>query len=189
MGRIPKATKPKGTKPGRKRPPTAQLDVLDKNKQNARASFSQAPRTAKQYARYVEMGKEFLANVVTQRRERVEKEPSWMCPQGIDTDILAEAFEKPPNKHSVFALELFLTQKCIVEGNGKSTAEGVHGAFAKHWDTMCVVCPFFPVSADFFCFFFGCPGIETGTQGRIALMKQHKKLLDVLRERKLSKPS
>ncbi|KAJ7827711.1 hypothetical protein B0H13DRAFT_2373687 [Mycena leptocephala] len=138
MGRTvtPKATKPKETKPGRKRPPTAQLDVLDKKKQNARSSFSQAPRTAKQYARYVEMGKEFLANVVAQRRERVEKEPSWICPQEIDTDVLAKAFEKPPNKHSVFALELFLTQKCIVEDNGKSTAEGVHGAFAKHWDTM-----------------------------------------------------
>ncbi|KAJ6480027.1 hypothetical protein C8R47DRAFT_1186705 [Mycena vitilis] len=38
--------------------------------------------------------------------------------------------------HSAAALEMFITQKCIVEMLGKSTADGIHGAYAKFWDTM-----------------------------------------------------
>ncbi|KAJ6579194.1 hypothetical protein DFH09DRAFT_913466 [Mycena vulgaris] len=130
---TPAGTAPKKT--GRKKAPTAKLDDLEKTKAKARSDFSQAPKTKEAYDGYLARGKGFLADVVAQRRAKLKEEPSWVCPQGIDTDILEKAFDHP-NKHSVFALELFLTQKCIVEGLGKSTCEGIHGAFAKHWDTM-----------------------------------------------------
>ncbi|KAK7013580.1 hypothetical protein R3P38DRAFT_3576197 [Favolaschia claudopus] len=41
-----------------------------------------------------------------------------------------------PNKHSVYALELYLTQKCVVEELGQSTADGIHGAMADYWDRL-----------------------------------------------------
>jgi hypothetical protein len=76
---------------------------------------------------------------VAQRRKDEARE-SWVRPQDhIDTDLLAKAFSKPPNKYSATALEMFITQKCLVEKLKKSTAEGIHGAFAKYWDTMCVI--------------------------------------------------
>ncbi|KAJ7149831.1 hypothetical protein C8R43DRAFT_1088159 [Mycena crocata] len=123
-------------KPGRKKAPTAKLDELEKNKLKARSDFTQAPRTKGNYEGHVARGHAFLADVVAQRREKARTEPGWVCPQGIDTDILAKAFQNPPNKHSAWALELFLTQKCIVEGLSKSTCDGVHGAFAHLWDNM-----------------------------------------------------
>ncbi|KAJ6530470.1 hypothetical protein DFH09DRAFT_1093516 [Mycena vulgaris] len=130
--RAPRTT-PKKT--GRKKAPTAKLDDLEKTKAKARSDFSQALKTKEAYDGYLVRGKGFLVDVVAQRREKLKTEPSWVCPQGIDTDILEKAFDHP-NKHSVFALGLFLTQKFIVEGLGKSTCGGIHGAFAKHWDTM-----------------------------------------------------
>ncbi|KAJ7508230.1 hypothetical protein B0H11DRAFT_2169261 [Mycena galericulata] len=50
------------------------------------------------------------------------------------TDVLEKAFDKPHNKYSAIALELFITQKCIVENLGHSTGENIHAAFAKYWD-------------------------------------------------------
>ncbi|KAJ7151417.1 hypothetical protein C8R43DRAFT_1087984 [Mycena crocata] len=135
MTRTPgKQSPPKKT--GRKKAPTAHIDTLETSRQTARSNFTQAPRTKNQYGRYVVQGKEFLRDVVEARRKKAKEEPGWVCPQGIDTDVLEKAFENPPNKHSSVALELFLTQKCFVENLGKSTADGIHGAFAKLWDTM-----------------------------------------------------
>jgi hypothetical protein len=36
------------------------------------------------------------------------------------------------------ALELFLVQKCFTENLGKSTGDGIYGAFADYWDNMCI---------------------------------------------------
>lgn len=92
--------------------------------------------TLKQKKTALDRGRAILADVVTDKRQKEKEDAS--CPEleGIDTKILAEAFDGPPNKHSAYALELYLTQKCVVEGYGKSTAEGIHGAFAKYWDGM-----------------------------------------------------
>ncbi|KAJ7822738.1 hypothetical protein B0H14DRAFT_3470511 [Mycena olivaceomarginata] len=49
--------------------------------------------------------------------------PSGSVPKAIDTEELAKAFDNPPNKLSAIALELVTTQKCLVEGLGRNTAE------------------------------------------------------------------
>ncbi|KAJ6458538.1 hypothetical protein C8R45DRAFT_843762 [Mycena sanguinolenta] len=131
----PKSSETPKKKPGRKNAPTAEFDDLEQSKRRARSQHSQAKRTTEAYSGHIKRGRAFLDDLVAQRRERVAKEPSWVCPEGIDTDLAEKAFDTP-NKHSAWALEMFLTQKCIVEGLGKHTAEGIHGAFAKHWDTM-----------------------------------------------------
>jgi hypothetical protein len=52
----------------------------------------------------------------------------------MDIDVLEKAFDNPPNKCSVMALELFLVQKCLKENRGSSTVTGIQGGFADHWD-------------------------------------------------------
>ncbi|KAJ7869327.1 hypothetical protein B0H14DRAFT_3440760 [Mycena olivaceomarginata] len=71
-----------------------------------------------------------------EERRRLEKEdPSSLVDRAsVDIELVATAFEGPPNKHSVYALSLYFTQKCVEEGLGKSTADGIHGAFANYWD-------------------------------------------------------
>ncbi|KAJ7500182.1 hypothetical protein B0H11DRAFT_2155556 [Mycena galericulata] len=111
------------------------MDSLGKSREAARSEFSQAARTKGAYDGYLTRARAFLGDVVEERRENLKKDRNWICPDGIETDVLSKAFDKP-NKHSAYALELYLVQTCIVEGHGKSACEGIHGAFAKHWDTM-----------------------------------------------------
>ena len=115
------------------KPATANLETLKKTKESGLTEFGHAKRTTSAYTRYIDRGKEFLAEIVAQRRESGE---GGICKQGIDTDVLARAFETPPNKHSAAALELFLVQKCFTENLGKSTAQGIHAAFTDYWDNM-----------------------------------------------------
>ncbi|KAJ7620669.1 hypothetical protein B0H17DRAFT_1164583 [Mycena rosella] len=88
------------------------------------------------YKGYIDRGRAIIADIVKERRLKEKTVPGWTCPEGIDTDVLETAFVGSPNKHSALALELYLTQKCIVEGLGKSTGEGIHGAWAKYWDEL-----------------------------------------------------
>ncbi|KAJ7246753.1 hypothetical protein C8J57DRAFT_1452105 [Mycena rebaudengoi] len=101
-----------------------------------REEFSNAKTTKAAYSGYLSRGRVIVADSVKEKRAKEKEDPSWKCPENIDTDLLAKALEGPPNRHSVYALELVLTQKCGVEGHGKSTAEGIHGAFAKYWDEL-----------------------------------------------------
>lgn len=110
----------------------ATVTSLKETLASSRAQFGRPKKTRENYARYVARGREFLAVLVKERRESGLDESD----DGIVTDLLEKAFEKPPNKFSVVALELFLTQKCFSEGLGKSTAAGIQGAFADLWDNM-----------------------------------------------------
>lgn len=76
---------------------------------------------------HVARGMAFLKAVVKERQENGEE---MMCGLGIPTDELEKAFDKPPNRYSVMALEMFLVQKCFTDGLGESTATGIHGGFA-----------------------------------------------------------
>ncbi|KAJ7027695.1 hypothetical protein C8F04DRAFT_1212340 [Mycena alexandri] len=113
----------------------ADADTLKKKKAAVQDEFSNAAKTKANYKGYLQRGAKILASVVVLRREREKKEPSCLT-DGIDVNLLAKAFDGSPNKHSVYALELYMTQKCVVENLGKSTAEGIHGAFAKYWDEL-----------------------------------------------------
>jgi hypothetical protein len=83
----------------------------------------------------VARGMKFLEDVIAQRRKNGED----LCIEGISTDMLEKAFDKPPNCYSALALKMLLVQKCFTENCGVSTAKGIHGAFASYWDTMYVI--------------------------------------------------
>jgi len=76
---------------------------------------------------HVARGIGFLKAVVKERKENGEE---IICSLGIPTDELEKAFDRPPNRYSAMALEMFLVQKCFTDGLGYSTAVGIHGAFA-----------------------------------------------------------
>ncbi|KAG6836765.1 hypothetical protein H0H93_003684 [Arthromyces matolae] len=91
--------------------------------------FSRPKTTRNTYEGYLRRGKEFLGDLVaTRRRNHVE--------DSMDTDLLAVAFEDPPNKHSADAARLFLTHECTTLGKGKQTASGIQGAFCDLWDNI-----------------------------------------------------
>ncbi len=91
----------------------------------------QPKTTKKNYKGYIKRGKEFLALLV----ERRKAEGDSMDSDGLDTEILGKAFDdNQPNKYSVIALELYLTEKCFNEGHGRSTANGIHSAWAAYCD-------------------------------------------------------
>lgn len=127
------AAKKKG---GRKKTATADLTALQSKKAAIEDEFSKAQKTRDAYKGYLARGRDILADIVKQRRLKEKSDPGWKCPEGIDTELLAKAFQGTPNKYSAMALELYLAQKCVVEGHGKSTAEGIHGAWADYWDRL-----------------------------------------------------
>ncbi|KAJ7205193.1 hypothetical protein GGX14DRAFT_368123 [Mycena pura] len=128
-----KGTGKKGTGKKKGKTLTGNGDTLKAKKAEIQAEFSNAPRTKSAYNGYVARGLKILADIVADRRQEEKRDPS-VKEDGIDVDVLATAFDGPPNKHSVHALGLYLAQKCVVEELGRSTAEGIQGAFAKLWD-------------------------------------------------------
>ena len=111
---------------------TSSLITLQKVQNEKVEEFSTVKNTNNAYNGYVARGVQFLKEVVKERRENREE----LCDVGIPTDELEKAFDKPPNKYSATALEMYLVQKCFTDGLGTSTADGIHGAFAAYWDTM-----------------------------------------------------
>jgi hypothetical protein len=109
--------------------------VLKQASAKNRQDYCKSSRTRKAYAGHISRGKAFLAELVAER-QREKKAGVASANDEIDTDVLAKAFNNPPNAHSVDALELFLSQKCFKEGCSHSTAEAIHAAFADHWDNM-----------------------------------------------------
>jgi hypothetical protein len=109
------------------------LKTLQKVRNEKVNEFSTVKNTDNAYNGHVARGMAFLKAVVKERQENGEE---MMCGLGIPTDELEKAFDKPPNRYSVMALEMFLVQKCFTDGLGESTATGIHGGFAAYWDTM-----------------------------------------------------
>lgn len=46
------------------------------------------------------------------------------------------AFNGHPSKHTPNAIVMFLTWKCFHQGNGISTAQGIHAAFIAEYDQL-----------------------------------------------------
>ena len=129
-----KKTKVTGKK--KTRNATASLETLQKIKKSSRAEHGRPKRTRDNYAGYVQRGKAFLKDLVAERRGNVDQLDSLDDDINIDIDMMEKAFDNPPNKYSVMALELYLVQKCLTEKKGTSTAAGIHGAFTDYWDNM-----------------------------------------------------
>ncbi|KAJ7792481.1 hypothetical protein B0H14DRAFT_3563421 [Mycena olivaceomarginata] len=139
---MPKAamapkTRSGGKKAGGKKAATGTADVLKQKKTALQEEFGKAQNTRDAYKGYLARGIAIVKDVVAERM-RLEKEDPGALPDCdiIDVKLLATALQGPPNKHSVYALSLYLTQKCVEEGFGKSTANGIHGAFANYWDNL-----------------------------------------------------
>ncbi|KAF9056963.1 hypothetical protein BDP27DRAFT_1433134 [Rhodocollybia butyracea] len=127
----PKTKKtPKST--AKKNIPT--IDELNHAGAQTREDHGRSARTKKNYDGYLERGDKILSRIV-QACEAAEKEGKEFS-DGIVSSELAKAFDNPPNKWSSKALEVILIQKCIHEGCGKSTLDGMHAAYAKCWDEM-----------------------------------------------------
>ena len=112
---------------------TSSLKTLQKVRNQKVNEFSMVKNTNNTYTGHVARGVAFLKVLVKDRQENGE---GIMCSLGIPTDELEKAFDRPPNRYSAMALEVFLVQKCFTDGLGSSTADGIHGGFAAYWDTM-----------------------------------------------------
>ena len=139
-GRKPKAAGQKKTKNA-----ASSLAHLQQVKKASRAKYSHAQSTQGNYAGYIKRGKAFLAKLVSERQDSAEKGgDDGICAETeegddgkpIDWELLAKAFDNPPNKYSVMALELFIVEKCLTENHGTSTSGGIQGAFTTYWDNM-----------------------------------------------------
>lgn len=124
------------TSPARKKKSqsaTSSLQTLQKLRNEKVNEFSTVKNTDDAYNGHVARGMAFLKEVVKERQENGE---GMTCSLGIPTDELEKAFDRPPNRYSAMALEMFLVQKCFTENLGVSTAQGIHAGFASYWDTM-----------------------------------------------------
>ncbi|TFK49186.1 hypothetical protein OE88DRAFT_1810043 [Heliocybe sulcata] len=145
-----KKEQPSTSKSTRKSKSKATPTITDLNNQikSNVAQHLQAGKTTAAYDGHIRRGKAFLEDLVRTRRaeqtmqmpnpdELLEKEAANDAGEEvIDIDILAQAFEKPPNRYSALALEMFLSEKCINQSLGESTAEGIFAAFKKMWELM-----------------------------------------------------
>lgn len=98
------------------------------------AQYNTVKNTATAYKGYVARGRKFLQRLVA-KHQKGEGDAD-LPGEDIPIDELEKAFDKPPNRWSALALELYIVEKCYNEGYGESTADGIHGAFAELWDTM-----------------------------------------------------
>jgi hypothetical protein len=96
-----------------------------------REEYGKSKHTLEQYRRYVRQGKDFLALLVGKRAGNKPGEQD-----DLDISLLAKAFDNPPNKTSVEALELFMVEKCFEKNCGESVATLIQAAFAWYWDNM-----------------------------------------------------
>jgi hypothetical protein len=104
--------------------------IRDKDK----ANHMHAKKTKSKYRGYIRQGRKFLADMITEMTSSGDKD---QFDDEIDLEQFAKAFTEPgPNKYSVQALEAFLVQKCLKEGCGVSTRDGIHAAFKRHWEDM-----------------------------------------------------
>jgi hypothetical protein len=98
--------------------------------------YDKSQQTRRNYESCIQHGKTFLANCVATHHKTTDHEPDK-----LDTEVLAVAFDKPPNRHSVDALEMFITTKCIQEKCTKSTGSMIQAAFKWYWACMCISKP------------------------------------------------
>jgi len=129
LGPEAKKGSPRNDIPNIKRPSVRDLQSIKSTNED---KYGQPEKTKKAYEGYVKNGKAFLATLVEKRRAEDKTEDEIQETNGIEKAFNTDK----PNKQSAIALELFLTQKCLNEGKGMSTATGIHGAFARYWDKM-----------------------------------------------------
>ena len=128
----------------------ASLKTLKKVWKKTHIEYSHAKKTCRNYNGHFCHGQKYLAELVSDIHANGGSTkldlPDLAGIDGdgndlddVDVDLLEKAFDKPPNKYLVSAMELFLVQKCCTEELSLSTAAGIHGAFCGYWDNMWVL--------------------------------------------------
>ena len=98
---------------------TLSLETLQNIKESSHAEHGRPKRTRDNYAGYIEQGKTFLEGLIAKRQENVRHIHNSNLDDNININMLAKAFDNPPNKYSVMVLELYLVQKCLTENISK----------------------------------------------------------------------
>lgn len=129
MPKHPSASKP--SKVRKEKAVLGSLKELGSTRTAVVQQYHKAPKTLKAYNGHIKRGRAFLMEVVKQKMNG-ERDLEL----GINIEELEHAFDKPPNRLSAKALELFLVQKCIVEKCSASYAEGIKAAFLDYWRRM-----------------------------------------------------
>jgi hypothetical protein len=112
----------------------ATLPQLQTVRDQSKKQHHRAKNTTDAYRRYKKNGDDFLRTLVANMRSGTTDDKA--IGEDISIDDFAVAFKNPPNRYSAQALEAFLVQKCIVEGLGVATKDGIHAAFKRFWDDM-----------------------------------------------------
>lgn len=132
---------PAGTQRKRKTaqsPKTASLGQLRNLSDESRKTHLLAAATTTRYESIIRQGKTLLKDTVTSRQSSdspmIEKDVDG---REINNDELLKAFDGPaPNRLSAFAIEMFISDRCLVRKRGESTADGINAAFLWHFDNM-----------------------------------------------------
>jgi hypothetical protein len=126
--------------------PLLSLAKLDEMRKTSKKQFRNAQNTDEKYLGYITQGKKFLEALVEGQQnscrahldECVDEAGNQRAAEEADFEIkeMARALDDPPNKYSAMIVESYIIQKCITEGLGKSTAEGIQSAFIQYWSEM-----------------------------------------------------
>ncbi|KAF5367338.1 hypothetical protein D9615_010283 [Tricholomella constricta] len=110
----------------------ARFETLAKMTRVNVEKYNNVVNTLKAYIGNIQRGKAFLAGEIVERKNR----GVIVCELGIPTEELAKALDKPPNQYSAMVVEMFISQKCLIDGCKQQVAEGIHAAFCRYWDNM-----------------------------------------------------
>ncbi|KAF8071961.1 hypothetical protein FPV67DRAFT_1411251 [Lyophyllum atratum] len=97
------------------------------------AKYRHGKRTVKKYDGYVARCQRFAKTVAAQRRNNPTNVTG--C-DNLDLDLIEKAFDDPPNRLSVYTLELFILQKCCIDKRRSGTATSTHAALKDYWRHM-----------------------------------------------------
>ena len=138
---------------------------IQKTAMNAKKKHGKAESTTNSYDGHVCRGMEWLAMFAQEEQEHVEErwqaeegeklsidedddkddeditEIGQAKEEGEESDVTMDpkfptAFTGPPVKCTPVAIAMFMAYKCFTEDLGVSTANAIHAAFIRHYDTM-----------------------------------------------------
>ncbi|KAF8875269.1 hypothetical protein CPB85DRAFT_1260091 [Mucidula mucida] len=104
------------------------MERLKTTRDTAREEHGKSKRSRGKYNHYIKNTRKFHTELVKQRRA-----------SGQTYDNAKEfesALNGPPNKYTADIILYFLVQKCFTEECGHSTGDGIHAAWADHYDNM-----------------------------------------------------
>ncbi|KAF9024486.1 hypothetical protein BDZ89DRAFT_925293, partial [Hymenopellis radicata] len=116
------------TRKKRSSPVAPDMERLKTTRDTAREEHGKAKRSRNEYNRYIKNTRKFHAELVKQRRASGQTYD--------DAKEFESALDGPPNKCTADVILYFLVQKCFTEECGHSTGDGIHAAWADHYDNM-----------------------------------------------------